>query len=61
MDNRQNVEGIEINKNRQDELLQEHLTSKAVEETCLPLMKNDWADTGFRTDMTISSNNSVLI
>ena len=29
------------NKNRQDELLQEHLTSKAVEETCLPLMKND--------------------
>ena len=29
------------NKNRQDELLQEHLTSKAVEEMCLPLMKDD--------------------
>ena len=28
-------------KNRQDELLKEHLTSKAVEETCLPLMRDD--------------------
>ena len=36
------------NKNRQDELLQEHLTSKAVEETCLPLMKNDWVETTFK-------------
>ena len=36
------------NKNRQDELLQEHLTSKAVEEMCLPLMKNDWAETSFK-------------
>ena len=36
------------NKNRQDELLQEHLTSKAVEEKCLPLMKNDWAETSFK-------------
>ena len=35
------------NKNKQDELLQEHLTSKAVEETCLPLMKNGWAKTSF--------------
>ena len=48
------------NKNRQDELLQEHLTSKAVEEPCLPLMKNDWAETSFKTDMTTSSNGSVL-
>ena len=36
------------NKNRQDELLQEHLTSKAVEETCLPLMKDDWAERSFK-------------
>ena len=36
------------NKNRQDELLQEHLTSKVVEEKCLPLMKNDWAETSFK-------------
>ena len=36
------------NKNRQDELLREHLTSKAVEETCLCLMKNDWAETSFK-------------
>ena len=32
------------NKSKQDELLQEHKTSKAVEETCLPLMKEDWID-----------------
>ena len=36
------------NKNRQDELLQEHLTSKAVEEMCLPLMKDDWAERSFK-------------
>ena len=36
------------NKNRQDELLQEHLTSKAVEETYLPLMKDDWAERSFK-------------
>ena len=36
------------NKNRQDELLEEHLTSKAVEETCLLLMKNDWVETSFK-------------
>ena len=36
------------NKKRQDELLQEHLTSKAVEETCLPLMKDDWAEGSFK-------------
>ena len=36
------------NKNRKDELLQEHLTSKVVEETCLPLMKKDWAETSFK-------------
>ena len=36
------------NKNRQDELLEEHLTSKAVEETCLPLMKDDWAERSLR-------------
>ena len=35
------------NKNGQDELLQEHLTSKTVEEMCLSLMKNDWAETRF--------------
>ena len=31
-------------KRKQDELLQEHQTSKAVEEMCLPLMKEDWID-----------------
>ena len=36
------------NKNRQDELLQEHLTSKAVEEMCLPLMREDWIDKSFK-------------
>ena len=36
------------NKKRQDELLQEHLTSKAVEETCLPLMKGDWTEGSFK-------------
>ena len=36
------------NKKRQDKLLQEHLTSKAVEETCLPLMKDDWAEGSFK-------------
>ena len=36
------------NKKRQDELLQEHLTSKAVEETCLPLRKDDWAEGSFK-------------
>ena len=35
-------------KIRQDELLQEHLTSKTVEETCLPLMRNDWAEKSFK-------------
>ena len=35
-------------KNRQDELLQEHLTSKAVEETCLPLMRYDWIEKSFK-------------
>ena len=33
-----------INKNRQDELLQEHSTHKAVEETCLPTMKEEWIE-----------------
>ena len=36
------------NKNKQDEILQEHLTSKAVEETCLPLMRDDWAERSFK-------------
>ena len=31
-------------KSKKDELLQEHQTSKAVEEMCLPLMKEDWID-----------------
>ena len=35
-------------KSRQDELLQEHLTSKAVEETCLPLMREDWIHKSFK-------------
>ena len=35
-------------KNRQDELLQEHSTSKEVEETYLPLMRNDWAEKNFK-------------
>ena len=35
-------------KNRQDELLQEHLTNTAVEEMCLPLMKEDWIDRSFK-------------
>ena len=36
------------NKNRQDELLQEHLTSKAVEGKGLPLMKDHWAERSFK-------------
>ena len=36
------------NKKRQGKLLQEHLTSNAVEETCLPLMKDDWAEGSFK-------------
>ena len=35
-------------KNRQDELLQENLTSKAVEETCLPLMRDDSVERSFK-------------
>ena len=35
-------------KNRQNELLQEHLTSKAVEEMCLPLMRDDWVERSFK-------------
>ena len=35
-------------KNRQDELLQEHLSSKVVEEMCLPLMKDDWEEKSFK-------------
>ena len=35
-------------KSRQDELLQEHQTSKAVEVMCLPLMKEDWIDKSFK-------------
>ena len=38
----------ENSKNRQDELLQEHLTSKAVEEMCLPLMRDDWVERIFK-------------
>ena len=38
----------ENSKNRQDELLQEHLTSKAVEEMCLPLMRDDWVERSFK-------------
>ena len=36
------------NQDKQDELLQEHQTSKAVEEMCLPLMKEDWPDRSFK-------------
>ena len=35
-------------KSKQDELLQEHQTSKAVEEMCLPLMKEEWIDKSFK-------------
>ena len=35
-------------QNRQGELLQEHSTSKAFEEMCLPLMRNDWAEKNFK-------------
>ena len=35
-------------KNRQDELLQEHFTGKVVEETCLPLMRDDWIERSFK-------------
>ena len=35
-------------KNRQDELLQKHLTCKAVEKTCLPLMRDGWAERSFK-------------
>ena len=36
------------NKSRQNELLQEHLTSKAVEEMCLPMMKEEWIEKIFK-------------
>ena len=41
-------------KNRQDELLQEHLTSKAVEEMCLPLMRDDWVERSFKPTRQIA-------
>ena len=37
-----------INKSRQNELLQEHLTSKAFEEKCLPMMKEEWIENSFK-------------
>ena len=43
------------NKNRQDELLQENLTSKAVEETCLSLMKDDWAERSFKLTQQLAA------
>ena len=56
------VDGIEINspaidrmlmeqkiyKSRQDELLQEYLTSKAVAEMCLPMMKEEWIENSYK-------------
>ena len=36
------------NKSKQDKLLQEHQTSKAVEKMYLPLMKEDWIDKSFK-------------
>ena len=36
------------NKSRQDELLREHFTSEAVEETCLPVMKEEWIEKSFK-------------
>ena len=35
------------NKSRQDELLQEHLTSKAFEEMCLSTIKEEWIEKEF--------------
>ena len=43
------------NKKRQDELLQEHLTSKAVEEMCLPLMKDDWTERSFKPTQQLAA------
>ena len=37
-----------INKSRQNELLQEHLTSKVVEEMCLPMMRKEWIEKSFK-------------
>ena len=42
-------------KNRQDELLQEHLTSKAVEEMCLPLMRDDWIEKSFKPTQQLAA------
>ena len=36
------------NKSKQDQLLQEHQTSEAVEEMCLPVMKEEWMDKSFK-------------
>ena len=35
-------------KTRQNELLQEHLTSKAVEEMCFLLMRDNWIEKSFK-------------
>ena len=37
-----------INREQQDELVQGHLTSKAVEETCIPTMKEEWMEKSFK-------------
>ena len=37
-----------INKDRQDKLVQVHSTSKAVKETCLPIMKEEWVEKSFK-------------
>ena len=43
------------NKSRQDELLQEHLTSKAVEEMCLPMMKEEWIEKSFKPTQQLAA------
>ena len=37
-----------FNRKQQEELIQEHWTSKAVEETCIPMMKDEWVEKSFK-------------
>ena len=43
------------NKSRQDELLQEHLTSEKVEETCLPMMNEEWIEKSFKPTQQLAA------
>ena len=37
-----------FNRVQQDELIQEHSTSKAIEETCILTMKDEWMEKSFK-------------